>query len=194
MTRIEEYFQTIKQEVENGADINDAKASYLHDFLDVYYTCIYEAERRSNQEEYDELPFSKVLMLPLAEREWGILGALEWFRKNGADFNVGEDDEVPLMRSVGNADAYMTEYLICHGANPDVDEDNGVYKANTFLVSLDVGLLNESFVNLPDKTFFDAALKTAAVLAKNGVKGRLHCIEIDEKTRTVFVNQAKVRF
>ena len=88
----------------------------------------------------------------------------------------------------------MTEYLISYGANPDVEEDNGVYKANTFLVSLDVGLLNESFANIPDKAFFDAALRTAVVLAKSGVSGSFHCIKIDKETRTVSVSQAKALF
>lgn len=194
MLQLEQYFTRIKAEVENGADINDAKASYLQDFLDMYYACIYDVERKFDQDIYDELPFSQVLTLPLAEREWDILGALEWFRKNGADFNVGEDEDVPLMRSVGNVDAYMTEYLISYGANPNIDEDDGYFKANTFLVSLDVALLNESFVNQPDKALFDAVLRTAVVLARSGVIGRLHCIKIDEKNRTVSINSASVLF
>ncbi len=88
-------------------------------FLNHYYQfVIYKIDEKSDNQIFEEgdNPFPEELTLPLDKRKSGILEALNIVLRINP--NVNEDDGScnALMITVGNADAFLTEYLLEKGA------------------------------------------------------------------------------
>lgn len=115
---------------------------------------------------------------PLEERASGVLEALEELLPLESNLN-DESNEMPLEYAVGNADLYMTEYLIKHGANPnywndrmeDLEEKKlyGFPFNNWYLEEIDYLVVNCDFVDGHDERVADILFKMmeALIIAGN---------------------------
>lgn len=180
------YFNQIKEEVTNGSDINylNNGVSYVSGFLDIYYDDIYADAERDK--------FALILQDELKDRNKELLEILDWFCKNKADLNAGE--ELPLMLAVGNADAPMVEYLILQGANIYYTpyDNSGIPESNWYMEDLDVQAMD---VNPEDEQYRNAILNTARVLAQNCVtENSFYCIKINENDRTIRMANGQVKY
>lgn len=189
----QEYLREVQERVSRGEDINriEPKESVLFHYLERYYSDIYE--NRPEEEETAE-----ILTLPLQERADGVFEALSWLFAHGADPNTGEEWR-PLMSSVSNMDASVTEYLIQNGADPNYDDGEEIAEGvpfgsgNWYIDELDIfffhGLYHAS------QSVFEAAINTVAVLAAHGVTANgKYCITIDPANRTVKVDPPQMKY
>lgn len=180
-----EYFERLRAAVSAGGAVNaPGGTSPLSDYLYFYYCGLYLKPDRGDDGQF---LFPAELFLPLAARPAALAAHLGWFFEHGADPNAGKDD-FPLMRTVGNADAALTEYLLDRGADPFYGGDGSglLYSSgNWYIDALDDAMLQESFAARPDRNRLTAILNTAAVLARRGVtvSGRF-CLSVDPETRT----------
>ena len=178
---------TAKRNFEQTKDLDDCLYCYYNH--DVY-----------GYDDIDDVPEEAVaeeLKLPLEQRESGILRKVAELCKDISQLNPPGEDQ-PLMRSVGNLDYYMTEYLLEHGANPHFDIQEGDIPfgcGNYYIDEMDLIAMEEGFATDCDQTVFDRILKIAQLFAKHGVTNvRTYCITIDSETKTVQVAQAKTKF
>ena len=128
-----EVFERIKSLVEQGEDINQLHngVSFLfeyiyayirdHIFRDSEYMEFFK--RGPSLDEHPKEPFPKELLLPLECRNDDFLDHLNWFFENGANPNLADDEsDLPVVYAASEVDAPLMEYLIEHGANPDIDD------------------------------------------------------------------------
>ena len=201
MNAIDKLFAKIQAFIAQGKDINAfyEENAVLYEFLAHYYQLVIYKPISENEDFYDDGSYySDELLLPLAERSHDILTKIQWLMDNGADPNAG-GDWLPLMPPVAFLDYAMTEYLLEHGASAqfDIEEDSEIPYGcgNYYIDDLDVTALNYSFEPNAKKLVFDQILKIATLFAKYGVTDvHTHCIDIDSKTRSVSVTQARVKY
>lgn len=135
-----------------------------------YQKVIYLIDEKTDDEIYEEenKSFPEELTLPLEKRESGILEALSIVLSINP--NVNEDDGFSnaLMISVGNMDAFLTEYLLEHGFDsglwPDTEDD----EQNYYLEDIDIHYMYYCLENNNDKKYEESLFKTALVLVKKG--------------------------
>lgn len=194
-------FNDIQAHVKSGKNINEffGEDSVLYTFLDHYYQLIIYNPINNDENFCDDgSDYSDELLLPLEKRSYDILTKIQWMIDNGADPNAG-GDWLPLMPPVAFIDYAMTEFLLEHGANAHYSgEEDGEIPfgcGNYYIDDLDISALNYSFEPNAKRAIFDQILKIATLFARHGVTDvHAHCIDIDSKSHSVHITQARVKY
>ncbi len=143
--------------------------------LDGYYRDVFWKDNKNVPR--DAAPvFPAELRQPVETRNSGIADALTRLINAGCDVNETDGCSSPLTVAVGNADAFMTDFLIAHCA------DASRAGPNRYLDEIDARLANEAASSDNDPEYISALRQTAEVLARSG---HLHsykglCLSIDE--------------
>ena len=148
--------------------LNKPKAEqHFAEMIDDYYWFLTREETEEDDDEYGEGYY------PLEERNSGIYEAINLLIQNELDLNEEYKGTVALEYAVAWPDHYMAEYLIKHGADPNIwgdmyaDGPLGLL-TNWYLDDIDIGLFDELISNEPDEVMIDALVKTAHVLVDIG--------------------------
>jgi len=162
----------------------------LFQFLDSYYWKIWNPNNLCDEGE--DAPYPDELLQPLDKRDPAFMQEIDRLVANTNNINRGE--YYPLSLTVGNADRFLTAYLLDHGADPFI-EDSSESDQNHFMDILDHAIFSESITNDRDEIYLNALMETAAVLAKHGVtEGGYHCIEINKEDRTLYAHSPRFKF
>ena len=170
----------------------------IYKTLDSYYDTQFIMDEDSP--DYDESAVIFDNGIPLEDRESGILKQIETLLANGVDLNDVPDGNYPLMCAVRNGDAQMVGYLVRHGADCRKwlaeDEEPDPEEKNWYLDVIDYQTMEESFVTSPNIAKFEALMKIAYILVKEGGLQEPfygYCLQVTEN-REIILAQAQTKF
>lgn len=152
------------------------------------FLCVYYDDYIDGLNKREEASYPEELLLPLEERTSGVYEAMRLLVEQRYDLNEGEEFN-PLMITVGNADASMTEFLIKNGADanywPYMDEEPEYMRDNYYLEDIDTACMA---MDWPESERYVYALaQTARVLLEEGNTGSFSgiCLKADAEKRQI---------
>ena len=168
------------ERIENG----EIRSAQVYKLVEAYYDkVIYKTDELDGGMPEKE-PYPEELLQPLPQRKSGIARALTCLIDQGFDVDESDGFFNALMLAVGNADEWMTAYLVDHGAKlccwPEMEEAPGDWQANYYLEDIDIHCW-DAWIDR-DSLYAEALLRTAQLIVDHtGAKnfGGL-CLRMDE--------------
>jgi len=165
-------------------ETGEIRSAQVYKLVEAYYDkVIYKIDEFDGEMPEEEL-YPEELLQPLPQRKSGIAQALNSLIDRGFDVDESDGFFNALMMAVGNADVWMTAYLVDHGADlcswPEMEEAPGDWQANYYLEDIDIhywGMWEDR-----DPIRCEALLRTAKLIVdRTGAKnfGGL-CLRVDE--------------